>query len=294
MGAGRPVAVTARVTPARILTCPVELRADCGRCAALCCTAPAFAVSADFALDKPAGQPCPHLGAGFRCGIHDRLRAHGFPGCAVYDCFGAGQRVTQETFGGRDWQQAPAAAGEMFAVFGVMRQLHEMLWYLGEAVAAVSGPLQANLRRAAASTSQLASGSPAALQALDVAAHRREVSELLLRASEVARGPASPGADLRGADLAGQDLRGADLSGASLRGTCLIGTDLRGASLWLADLTGADLRGARLDGADLAGGLFLTQAQLDSAAGNSATRVPDGRARPGHWPTAGDRPIRAR
>ena len=192
MGAGRPVAVTARVTPARILTGPVELRADCGRCAALCCTAPAFAVSADFALDKPAGQPCPHLGAGFRCGIHGRLRAHGFPGCAVYDCFGAGQRVTQETFGGRDWQQAPAAAGEMFAVFGVMRQLHEMLWYLGEAVAAVSGPLQANLRRAAASTSQLASGSPAALQALDVAAHRREVSELLLRASEVARGRPAP------------------------------------------------------------------------------------------------------
>ena len=268
----------------------MELHADCGRCAALCCAGPAFAASADFAFDKPAGQPCPHLSAGFRCGIHDRLRARGFPGCAVYDCFGAGQRVTQETFGGQDWRQAPAAAGRMFAVFGVMRQLHELLWYLGEAVAAVSGPLQADLRRAAAGTRELASGSPAALEALDVAAHRRQVNTLLLQASAAARAPASPGAELRGADLAGQDLRGADLSGASLRGAGLIGTDLRGAALWLADLTGADLRGARLDGADLGGSLFLTQSQLDSATGDGATRVPPGRARPGHWPAAGDRP----
>jgi uncharacterized protein YjbI with pentapeptide repeats len=272
----------------------VELRADCGRCAALCCTAPAFAASADFALDKPAGQPCPHLGAGFGCGIHDRLRGRGFPGCAAYDCFGAGQRVIQETFGGRDWRQAPADAGQMFAVFGIMRQLHELLWYLGEAAAAVSGSLQADLRRAAGSTSRLASGRPAVLEALDLAGHRREVNALLLRASEVAREPASPGADLRGADLAGQDLRGADLSGASLRGACLIGTDLRGAGLWLADLTGADLRGARLDGTDLGGSLFLTQSQLDSAAGDAATRVPGRRARPGHWPAAGGRPLRVR
>jgi uncharacterized protein YjbI with pentapeptide repeats len=271
----------------------VELHADCGRCAALCCTAPAFAASADFALDKPAGQPCPHLSGQFRCGIHSRLRASGFPGCAVYDCFGAGQRVTQETFGGRDWRQAPDAA-RMFAVFGVMRQLHEMLWYLGEAVAAVSGPLRADLRQAAAATGELASGSPGALAVLDVAAHRQHVNALLLQASVAARAPASPGAELRGADLAGQDLRGSDLSGASLRGACLIGTDLRGAALWLADLTGADLRGARLDGADLGGSLFLTQSQLDAAAGDAGTRLPDGRSTPRHWPAAAGRPSGAR
>ena len=37
------------------------LRADCSRCEALCCVAPAFAASADFAIDKPAGVPCPRL-----------------------------------------------------------------------------------------------------------------------------------------------------------------------------------------------------------------------------------------
>ena len=69
------------------------LRAPAGgllRCAGLCCVAPAFAASADFAIDKPAGRPCPNLRDDFRCGIHAELRERGFPGCEVFDCFGAG------------------------------------------------------------------------------------------------------------------------------------------------------------------------------------------------------------
>jgi len=54
------------------------LHADCSRCFALCCVAPAFERSSDFAIDKPAGRPCPHLQADSRCGIHPRLRGEGF------------------------------------------------------------------------------------------------------------------------------------------------------------------------------------------------------------------------
>jgi hypothetical protein len=57
--------------------------------------APAFSASADFAIDKKAGQPCPNLQADFRCGVHSQLRQRGFTGCAVFDCFGAGQYVSQ-------------------------------------------------------------------------------------------------------------------------------------------------------------------------------------------------------
>ena len=32
-----------------------DLRADCARCAGLCCVVPAFTESADFAIDKPSG-----------------------------------------------------------------------------------------------------------------------------------------------------------------------------------------------------------------------------------------------
>jgi hypothetical protein len=103
------------------------LRADCARCAALCCVTLAFDRSHLFAIDKAAGEPCQHLTAQDRCGIYAERGRRGFAGCAAYDCLGAGQRVTQEIFGGRSWQANPALAQAMFDAFGVMRQIHELL-----------------------------------------------------------------------------------------------------------------------------------------------------------------------
>ncbi|HEV2239626.1 MAG TPA: pentapeptide repeat-containing protein [Streptosporangiaceae bacterium] len=263
-----------------------SLRADCARCAGLCCVAPAFSASADFAIDKAAGQACPNLRPDFRCGIHARLRQRGFPGCAAYDCFGAGQKVTQVTFGGQDWRRAPGMAAQMFRVFTIMRQLHELLWYLGEALALpTAGPLHAELGRAFEETERLTRGTPAALEALEMTAYRRDLTALLRRASELARaGPGGEGgADLGGADLIGAGLAGAELRGASLRGAVLIGADLRGADLRGADLTGADLRGADLRGADLAGSIFLTQSQVDTARGDVGTKLPPPLSSPAHW-----------
>jgi pentapeptide repeat protein len=257
-----------------------ELRADCGRCVALCCVAPAFTASADFAVDKPAGQPCRHLRTDFRCGIHDRLRQRGFPGCTVYDCFGAGQKVTQVTFGGRDRGRDPG----MLAVFPVMRALHELLWYLAEALTLPAArPVHAELRRAYTETAALTRLDADALRTLDVDGQRQRVNAELLKASELARA-GEPGPDRRGADLIGASLTGANLRGANLRGAYLIGADLRRADLTRADLTGADLRGANLAGARVRQALFLTQAQLDAAVGDARTTIPDGRVRPAHWP----------
>ncbi|MBO0803013.1 MAG: pentapeptide repeat-containing protein [Nocardiopsaceae bacterium] len=262
------------------------LRADCASCFGLCCVVPAFSASADFAIDKPAGTACPNLGTDFRCGIHDGLRQRGFPGCAAYDCFGAGQQVSQVTFGGQDWRQAPGTARQMFEVFPVMRGLHELLWYLAEALTLRSArTLHTELRRAAGETERLSRQGPGALMKLDLSAHRRYVSDLLLSASELARaGAGRRRVDRRGADLIGADLRGADLRGASLRGTYLIGADLRGADLTGADLIGADLRNADLGGADLTGSIFLVQSQLDAAKGDVTTKLPPSLTRPSHWP----------
>jgi len=254
----------------------------------LCCVAPAFAASSDFAIDKPAGSPCPNLRPDFRCGIHLDLRQRGFAGCTVYDCFGAGQQVTQITFGGRDWRQHPDTARQMFDVFAVIRQLHEMLWYLTDALTRQPArTVHGELRDALRETRLLTRRAPADLLALDVAAHRQDVNALLLRTSELVRAGAPRRAiDRRGADLIGKDLRGADLTAANLRGAHLIGADLRGADLRLADLIGADLRGANLGGADLTGAIFLTQAQLDAAVGDPATRMSPPLTRPAHWPVS--------
>ncbi|MCI4066527.1 pentapeptide repeat-containing protein [Micromonospora sp. R77] len=260
-----------------------ELRADCARCVGICCVAPAFAASADFALDKPAGRPCPNLRPDSRCGIHRDLRQRGFPGCTVFDCFGAGQHLTQGTFGGRDWRDDPRTARRMFDTFAVLRPLHELLWYLTEAVAHTPpGPLRDDLARALDDTGRLTDGTPDDLLALDVDAHRDRVNVLLSRAGEQARAGRA-GADRRGAMLIGVDLRRADLSGANLRGACLIGADLRGVDLGAADVTGADLRGADLRGADLGGCLFLHQSQLDAARGDHRTVLPAALRRPAHW-----------
>jgi uncharacterized protein YjbI with pentapeptide repeats len=278
----RPPAAGGRATAAELRD-RLGLHADCARCVALCCVAPAFSASADFAIDKPAGRPCPNLRADDRCAIHARLRERGFPGCVAYDCFGAGQRLAQSTFGGRDWRREPGIAETMFASLPVLRQLHELLWYLADALAlpAAAG-LRDGLRGALAEVEAAAAGDPAALLTADVPELRGRVDLLLREASRRARAGLA-GADRARADLAGADLRRADLRGASLRGALLLGADLRGADLRLADLIGADLRGADLAGADLRDSLFLTRSQLDAARGDGATRLPDGLRRPRHW-----------
>ncbi|MFF0316295.1 pentapeptide repeat-containing protein [Micromonospora sp. NPDC005252] len=268
-----------------------QLRADCARCFGLCCVVPAFAASADFAIDKPAGRACPNLRPDHRCGIHTELRERGFAGCTVFDCFGAGQQVAQVTFGGRDWRDAPETLPAMAEAFTVLRPLHELLWYLGEAVSLrPPAALRAELEHARAEIAALAESDPARLGTVDVDAHRARVNPLLSQVSDAARSPG--GIDRRGAQLLGADLRRVDLRRANLRGALLVGADLRGVDLGLADVTGADLRGADLRGADLRATLFLHQAQVDAARGDVRTGLPATLSRPAHWTALALTPVR--
>ncbi|HEY7856940.1 MAG TPA: pentapeptide repeat-containing protein [Candidatus Nanopelagicales bacterium] len=273
-----------------------HLRADCASCTGLCCVALSFTVSADFAIDKPSGQPCPNLQDDFRCGVHQTLRQKGFRGCTTYDCFGAGQQVSQVTFGGTDWRQSPETATQMFDAFAVMRALHELLWYLTEALSLPAArTMWEEIQHVLDTTEHLTELGADALVALDLASHRELAGALLRRVSEVVRaGTPRQGRDserldlqIRLPDLIGADLRDADLRGVSLRGALLIAADLRRADLRLADLLGADLRDADLRGADLSGALFLTQPQLNAAKGDASTRLPPSIARPTHWQEPG-------
>ncbi|MEP7022966.1 MAG: pentapeptide repeat-containing protein [Actinomycetota bacterium] len=265
----------------------VDLQADCARCIGLCCVIPAFSKSVDFAISKSAGKPCRNLQADSRCRIHDRLRPAGFQGCDVYDCFGAGQQVSQVTFAGQHWRDSPAVVAQMSEVFPIVRQLHELLWLLDAALGLLSpDPLCEELTEALEATERLAGSSPETLKNTDITVIRPTLNELLLRASERARiWFRSTAEDYRGADLTGAQLPGADLRGASLRGALLIAANLRGADLSVADLTGADLRAAELSGANLATSIFLTQSQLRAAKGDSRTQLPPSLTHPPHWPS---------
>lgn len=286
----------------------LELRADCSECVALCCIEPAFTASADFAISKPARTPCPHLQDDSRCEIHETLPERGFPGCAVFDCFGAGQRLTRSAFGGgsrQDESGRPAGPvpDHVLAAFPVLRQLHELLWHLSWARAELSPTegqdeeLVADVARQLAEVDRLTGLDGAELPGLDVAGLRRTAGALLDRVSTALRAHVhEPGPDRRGADLLGRDLRRKRLRGASLRGAYLIGADLRGVDLTATDLLGADLRATDLRGAQLAGALFLTQPQLDAARGDDATTLPPRLQHPRRWisqPGPADRSRRA-
>ncbi|PGE97908.1 oxetanocin A resistance protein [Bacillus pseudomycoides] len=270
-----------------------SLRADCENCFGLCCVALPFAASADFAVNKDGGKPCSNLQSDFRCSIHKNLRQKGFKGCTVFECFGAGQKVSQVTFEGVDWRKGPEQAKKMYDVFPIMHQLHEMLWYLNEALTLkVTSPIYGELRDAIEETERLSRLSPDLLMKINVPLHRADVNTLLLRTSELVwmesrhryKGTKkNKRTDHRGANLMGIKLRRADLRGANLRGAYLIAADLRGADLRMADFIGADLRDADLSGANLTDTIFLTQVQINAAKGDANTKLPSFLSRPAHW-----------
>jgi uncharacterized protein YjbI with pentapeptide repeats len=105
-----------------------------------------------------------------------------------------------------------------------------------------------------------------------------------------------PACDLRGADLSNQcvkagNLEGAKFDGAKLFMMCMSYADFKNASFRKTDLGGANLAHANLDGADLTDADLsitsikgtdlrkvrgLTQKQLDTACGDTETKVPAG------------------
>ncbi|MDT0162454.1 pentapeptide repeat-containing protein [Bacillus sp. AG4(2022)] len=268
-----------------------NLSSDCGSCFGLCCVALPFAKTADFAIDKSSGSPCPNLQDDFLCRTHETLRDKGFKGCTVYECFGAGQKVSQLTYAGKDWRKNPDLANEMFEVFPIMQQLHEMLLYLTEAHSlqethSISDELQSAINTIDALTLLEAKS----ITNLDVYAHRSMVSELLNKSSELYRRNVHHNRThklisklKRSSDFIGASLKGEDLRGASLRGALLIAGNLQNADLRKCDLLGADLRDANICGADLRGCLFLTQAQVNASIGNLSTKLPPALKIPAHW-----------
>jgi hypothetical protein len=152
-----------------------DLVADCASCAAVCCVATSFEACDDFAFAKAAGERCRHLGRDGRCGIHRELAARGCSGCAIYDCHGAGPRVT------RAFADQPDAGAARDQAFLVLRVIHELLWLLTEAAKLCPDrALSAQLARQIDALDVLAAGPAATLAEIDLRPHH-QVSRTLLR-----------------------------------------------------------------------------------------------------------------
>ncbi len=205
------------------------------------------------------------------------------PGCVRFDCFGAGQFVSS-LFPGRHWRDQADLREPMFGALGVARWLHELLWYLADVLDRdVPAKWRAEALTATARLRLLLAGGAADLAEASADDEWDQLKPLLSRTSALVRGAELVDGPPPRPDLAGRDLTGANLQRADLRGALLLRARLMRADLRAADLLGADLRHADLSGADLSTALFLTQSQVNGAAGDAATRLPDALDRPGHW-----------
>ncbi|GGE73317.1 pentapeptide repeat-containing protein [Priestia taiwanensis] len=238
-------------------------------------------------MNKDGGIPCSNLQANFKCGIHKDLREQGFKGCTVFECFGAGQKVSQHTFNDVSWKKNPEQAKKMYDIFPIVQQLHEMLFYLKQALSLeATRPIHEELRLAFEETEHLSNLDVESLLHIHIPLHRTTVNDLLIQTSELvwmASGLKGKRKNHQRANFIGTKLKNANLAGANLRGACFIAADLQNANLRMADFIGADLRDTNLRGADLTGSIFLTQVQVNAAKGNVQTKLPSSLVRPSHW-----------
>ncbi|MGE5628951.1 MAG: pentapeptide repeat-containing protein [Solirubrobacterales bacterium] len=255
------------------------LKADCKNCFGFCCIALYFSKSEGFPVNKDSGKPCPNLNTDFKCKVHSKLSKLGLKGCIAYDCFGAGQQTAWITYGGKDWRKYPETADEMFKVFLIMHKLHEMLWYLSEAVLLESSP---ELLKIINETIEITNLKAESILKIDIDSHREKVNILLLKTSKLIQNryktkkSALKYKRLFGGayDMVGKDLRKVDLAGENLSGAYMIAANLSGVDLSGTDLLGADLRDADLSDANLTNSIYITQGQINSAKGNKGTKLP--------------------
>lgn len=270
-----------------------NLKIDCKNCFGFCCVALYFSASDGFPTNKKSGKPCINLKSDFSCSIHKDLRKKGLKGCTAYDCFGAGQKVAQVTYSRHDWMQTPKSANQMFEVFLIMRQLHEMLWYLAESLTLIpKSSVKEEISLMFKETEKLTNLDAESIVELDVEEHRAIVNSLLKQANELAKSRVLSYKKLNlkhkknlasGYDFIGANLTNTNLIGANLAGALLIAADIKGNDLTGANFIGADLRDTDIRGANLEDSIFLTQSQINTAKGNSNTKLPKSLHRPFYW-----------
>lgn len=268
--------------PAKYIAIAAKLKIDCARCSGLCCVA-LYCIKTDgFPENKEAGKPCKNLMPNFHCAVHSQLAKNGMRGCLAYDCFGAGQMVTQLCYPDKNWMTSTDQAREIFGVFLIVFQLNQMLWYLIEALSAVSGDhLAVDIEALILENEQMTSQCPNEILILDIEEYRSNVNRVLQKVIEtIAVYPANGG---KRKDFFGKDFKKENLDRRDFSMSLMIAANLEGCSLRGTIFLGADMRDVSILNTDLSECVFLTQMQVNSARGNLNTKIPANLSRPTTW-----------
>jgi len=255
---------------------------DCEKCSGLCCVALYCMKTDGFPENKKSGIPCRHLMSDFFCDMHSLLAKKKMKGCLAYDCFGAGQKVTQSSYADENWKTNPEKADEIFQVFMIVFQLHQMAWYLLEALSLVTDePLNADIDELIIKNKQIAACAPEEILRIDMAEYRARVNQVLKQVSRSITTVSSYAAESK--DFFGKNFKQANLDGRDFSMALMIAANLEGCSLKGTNFLGADLRDANIKETDLRSCVFLSQMQINSAKGNSNTKLPAKLTRPSNW-----------
>ena len=157
-----------------------------------------------------------------------------------------------------------------------------MLWYLIEAASLIPDEcLQATIDALICENGQMARLPAEEIAQPDMQAYRRKVNAVLKQVSGVVS--INPSGKIHRENCLGKDFRKAMLDGRDFSMSLMIAANFEGCSLKGTNFLGADIRGANLKNADLSESIFLTQMQINSAKGNSNTRIPEKLSRPITW-----------
>lgn len=252
-----------------------QMKSDCSKCSGLCCNALFFAKADGFPHDKAAGNPCTKLLTDYRCKIHSQLKELKMKGCIGYDCFGAGQQVTQVIYHEKTWQDLPKKAPEIFKVFNTVFQLYQMRHFLTEALCVESVKMLENdIKSLLIENGKVCNDTPENILAFDLEKYRDKVNVLLKQVCKALCLGVGAG-DKRGLSIFfGKNFSGKDMSGLDLSSKLLIAADFDGCIFNNTIFLGADTRDTNFCNADLRGAVFLTQMQINSAKGNYRTQIP--------------------
>ncbi|MEG2678223.1 MAG: pentapeptide repeat-containing protein [Oscillospiraceae bacterium] len=261
------------------------LKIECSKCCGLCCTALFFAKTDGFPTDKSAGQACENLDDKFNCKIHSSLNALGFKGCMSYDCFGAGQSVTQGTNACINKAANNLSQERIYKIFHEVFMLRQMLWYLHEASSLA--PAQELLTDIGYLIDENRKAELCCLSGncnCDFDEYRSRVNAVLKRASDmVVRVTGQAIAAKRTCDFIGKNFKMKNLDGADFSSALMIASRLEGCNLCGANFLGADVRDANVKNTDLSNCIFLTQGQVNSMCGNVRTKLPSMLTAPKQW-----------
>lgn len=261
-----------------------QFKIDCSKCSGLCCTALFFSKIDGFPENKSAGKPCIKLQHNYRCMIHHELEKRNMKGCIGYDCFGAGQHVTQHIYKGETWQTAQEKSKEIFEVFVVIFQLYQIRYFLEESKTIIPAKeLWSDIQNLINENEVLCNSDPQTILEIDYENYRDSINIILKQVCNSIIKCYKKSANKMPKEFFGKSFNRIDMSGIDLSMKLLIAANFDGCTFDGTIFLGADTRDTNFSNADLREAVFLTQGQINSARGNRNTKLPKHLDYPTTW-----------